>query len=130
MSEENLELVKQGFEHFLATGEPTWSSIAADIEVHDHHSPDQNVYRGHDGYGQWLRDFDAAWEEWSVVPERFVDAGDSVVVTYRMGVKGQGSGVELDVVEAQVWEFRGGIAVRLDIYGTEAEALEAAGLEE
>jgi ketosteroid isomerase-like protein len=130
MSQENVELVKQGFEHLLATGEPLWSSIASELEVHDHHSPDQGAYEGHAGLRQWLGDWDSAWEEWSVAPERFVDAGDSVVVIYRMRVKGKGSGLELDLSEAQVWELRSGEAVRLDVYGSAAEALEAVGLSE
>jgi ketosteroid isomerase-like protein len=130
MSQENVELVRRGFEHLLTTGEPLWASIAPDIVVQDHHSPDQDVYEGHAGLGQWLGDWDAAWDEWSIELDRLVDAGDSVVAIYRMRVKGKGSGVELDVSEAQVWEIRGARAVRLHIYGTVAEALEAVGLSE
>ncbi len=91
-----------------------WTAIAVDVKVLDHHSPDQSVYEGHLGYGRWLRDWDAAWDEWSLELERLVDAGDSVVAMYRMRVKGKGSGAELDVSEAQVWEIRSGTAVRLD----------------
>ena len=130
MSQENVEVVRQGFEHLLVTGEPLWSSITSDVEVHDHHSPDQGAYEGHTGLGQWLADWDAAWEEWSFVLERLVDAGDSVVVIYRMRVKGKGSGLELDLSEAQVWQLQAGKAVRLDVYGSAAEALAAVGLSE
>ena|SRR5687767_7053297 len=84
MSQENVELVRRGYEHFLATGEPLWSAIAADVEAHDHGSPDQSAYEGHVGLSRWLGDWDAAWEEWSVGLERVVDAGDSVVAIYRM----------------------------------------------
>ena len=37
--QENVEIVTRGFEHLLATGEPLWASIAADVEVHDQDSP-------------------------------------------------------------------------------------------
>jgi ketosteroid isomerase-like protein len=127
MSQENVEVVRQGFEHLLATGEPMWPAIADDIEVHDHHSPDQGTYKGHGGFAQWLADWDAAWDEWTVELERLVDVADSVVAIYRMRVKGKGSGVALDMSEAQVWEVRGGKAVRLDVYGSAAEALAAVG---
>ena len=130
MSQENVEIARRGFEHLLATGEPLWASIAPDIEVQDHNSPDQDVYEGHAGLGQWLGDWDAAWDEWSVELERLVDAGDSVVAIYTLRVKGKGSGLEFDRLEAQVLEFRSGKAVRLDIYGSTAEALEAVGLSE
>ena len=43
---------------------------------------------------------------------------------------GAGSGLELDLSEAQVWELRSGRAVRVDVYGSAAEALEAVGLSE
>ena len=130
MSQENVEIVRRGFDMFLATGEPPWASVAADFEVHDHHSPDQDVYEGHAGYAQWLADWGAAWEEWSLALERLVDAGDSVVAIYSMRVKGKGSGLELDLSEAQVWKLRSGKAVQLDIYGSAGEALAAVGLSE
>ena len=130
MSQANVEIIRRGFEQFTATGEPPWALVAEDFELHDHHSPDQGVYVGHAGYGQWLKDWDAAWEKWTLVLERLVDAGDSVVAIYRLRVKGKGSGVELDLPEAQVWELRGGKAVRLDVYGSPAEALQAVGLSE
>ncbi len=130
MSQENVEIIRRGFEQFLSTGEPPWALVAEDFELHDHDSPDQGVYAGHAGYGQWLKDWDAAWETWTLQLERLVDAGDAVVAIYRLRVKGKGSGVELDRSEAQVWELRGGQAVRLDVYGSAAEALEAVGLSE
>ena len=123
-----MEIIRRGFERFLATGEPSWEALADDFELQDHDSPDQDVYSGHAGYGQWLEDWDAAWEKWTLQLERLVDAGDSVVAIYRLRVKGKGSGVELDHSEAQVWRLRGGKAVRLDVYSSAAEALEAVGL--
>ncbi len=130
MSQENVEIIRRGFEQFLATGEPPWDLVAPDFELHDHDSPDQGVYAGIAGYAQWLKDWDAAWEKWTLLLERLVDAGDSVVAVYQLRVKGKGSGVELDRSEAQVWELRGGKAVRMDVYGSPAEALAAAGLSE
>ncbi len=129
MSQENVEIIRRGFD-MLATGEPPWASVAADFEVHDHHSPDQDVYEGLAGYARWLADWGGLWEEWSLVLERLVDAGDSVVAIYRMRVRGKGSGLEIDLSEAQVWKLRSGKAVRLDSYRSAAEAFEAVGLSE
>ena len=61
----------------------------------------------------WLRDWNAAWQTWRVEPERFIDADDRVVVIYRMTVEGNGSGVQLDRHEGQVWTIRAGLAWRV-----------------
>lgn len=34
--ERNLEIVRRGFERFLATGEPAWDTMHEDVEVFDH----------------------------------------------------------------------------------------------
>jgi hypothetical protein len=53
-----------------------------------------------------------------------------VVAIYRMTVEGKGSGLVLDRQEGQVWQLRHGMAVRLEVYSSGAEALAAVGLEE
>ena len=128
MSQENVELIQRGFEHVMATGEAPTHLLDPEIEVHDHDAPDQSDYQGHEGFARWLRDWNSAWETWSVEPERMIDAGDRVVVIYRMTVEGKGSGVHLDRHEGQIWTIRTGLAARVDAYGSGEEALEAAGL--
>ena len=54
----------------------------------------------------------------------------SVVITSRVSAKGQASGVPVERVTFGVAEYRAGRLVRMSIYGTKAEALKAAGLEE
>ncbi len=130
MSQENVELIERGFAHVMQTGEAPLHLLDPAVEVHDHDAPDQSEYRGHEGFARWMRDWDAAWEMWSVEPERFVDADDRVVAVYRMRVQGKGSGVELDRREGQGWTIRAGLAIRLDVYGSSEAALEAAGLQE
>jgi ketosteroid isomerase-like protein len=128
MSKANVEIVRRGTEQFMATGEPPWEMIDEGVEVYDHDTPDQGDYRGHAGYARWLEDWGAAWAEWSIEPEEFIDAGDSVIVFFRMRTKGRGSGVEVERQDAIVFKLRNGRIVRVDYYNDRKQALEAAGL--
>jgi ketosteroid isomerase-like protein len=130
VSQESVEIVQRGTEQFMATGEPPWEMIDEGVEVYDHDTPDQGDYRGHAGYARWLEDWGAAWAEWSIEPEEFLDAGDSVVVFFRMRTKGRGSGVEVERQDAIVFKLRNGRIVRVDYYNDRKQALEAAGLTE
>lgn len=130
MSQDNVELVQRAFEHFLATGEPPWDMIDEELQLFDHDTPDQGDYFGHAGFGRWLDDWSSAWAEWSFEPERFVDAGDCVVVFIRMNTKGRGSGVEVERQDAEVCTVRDGKIVRIDYYNNRRQALEMAGVRE
>jgi uncharacterized protein len=130
MSQANVEIVRRGTEQFMATGEPPWEMIDEGVEVYDHDTPDQGDYRGHAGYARWLEDWGAAWAEWSIEPEEFLDAGDSVVVFFRMRTKGRGSGVEVERQDAIVFKLGNGRIVRVDYYNDRKQALEAAGMAE
>ena len=130
MSHENVEIFKRGFEHYIETGETPWELFDEDVEIYDHDTPDQGVYRGHAGVASWLEEWGAAWAAWSIEPEEFIDAGDSVVVFIRMKTQGRGSGVEVERRDAQVWQLRGGKVVRGDYYNDRQQALKSVGLEE
>ena len=79
MSQDNVELVQLSLQHYADTGEPFLDGLDPDVEVHDHDIPDADVYRGPQGSMKWLRS-GAAWGSFSVEPERWIDAGDKVVV--------------------------------------------------
>ena len=130
MSQENVERARQAFEHFLRTGEHLWETIDPKIEVYDHDIPDAGNYRGHEGYLRWLEDWGEAWDDFSMEPERWIDAGDKVVLILQMTAKGKGSGVEVKRRDAMVWTVGDGKTVRLDYYNNEAQALQAVGLSE
>jgi ketosteroid isomerase-like protein len=123
MSPKNVELVQRGLEDYMATGEIPRELFDEGIEIHDHDTPDQGAYVGHAGLGRWLDDWGAAWSEWSIEPEEYIDAGDSVVVFIRMRTKGRGSGVEMERQDALVYRLQNGRIVRADYYNNRAEAL-------
>jgi ketosteroid isomerase-like protein len=128
MSQENVEVVRRAFEHFVTTGEPHWESMGPDFEVVDHDLPDASVYRGHSGVLKWLADWSEPWAEFSLELQRWLDAGEHVVLIALVTAKGKGSGVDVKRRDALVYTVRGGKQVRLDYYNNEAEALEAVGL--
>jgi ketosteroid isomerase-like protein len=71
-----------------------------------------------------------AWGEWRLVPERFLDAGDRVVVFARVVGKGGASGAPFELETTHVWTILGGRATSAHAYRDRSEALEAAGLRE
>ena len=54
MSQENVELIQRGLARFMTTGEPQWEMFDEAVEIYDHDTPDQGVYRGHAGVAQGL----------------------------------------------------------------------------
>ena len=127
MSQENVEFVQRAFEQYMATGELPWDLFDREVAVYDHDTPDQGDYEGHQGVTRWLEDWAAAWAEWSIAPEEFIDAGDSVVVLVRMETTGRGSGIEIQRDDALVYEIRDGIITRIDYYNDRKQALKAVG---
>jgi ketosteroid isomerase-like protein len=131
MSQENVELIQRFYQRYFATGELPWEMVDEECEVHDHDTPDQTgVYRGHAGVGRWLDDWTAAWAEWRIEPEEFIDADNYVVAVVRMYTKGLGSGVELERQDALVYRCRNDKIIRTDYYNSREQALAAVGLSE
>jgi ketosteroid isomerase-like protein len=63
-------------------------------------------------------------------PIAFCDYGERVLVTCDWHVRGMGSGVEVDTRLFLLFTLRAGKVTRLENFGDEQEALEAAGLTE
>ena len=88
------------------------------------------VARGLQQFRQVEEDDLEAWDERRFEPEKFIDAGDCVVVLQREYRRGKGSGVELELETAIVFGMRAGRVVRIQGYMDRAKALEAVGLSE
>jgi ketosteroid isomerase-like protein len=130
MSEENVDIFREAFEASARTGEPVLDVLDPEVEIYDHDIPDAGVYRGHAGFLKWVEDWSEAWEEFTMEPQRWIDAGDQVVLVLQMTARGRGSGVEVKRRDALVWTIRDGKAFRVDYYNDESQALEAVGLSE
>jgi ketosteroid isomerase-like protein len=133
MSEENVEIVRRGFEHFQATGE--FRPEFADPEfVWDMSTfrgwPEEKTYAGIEGAQRFIRDWLEARDDWQLDVQSFHDAGDKVVAILRQHGRAKTTGMPIDMTFAQVHTVRHGKQVRIEMYADPAKALEAAGLRE
>jgi uncharacterized protein len=131
MSQENVEVVERSIDALKrADVEALTDLIDEEVVVRDHDIPDSGDYRGYTGLAQWFEDWGAAWAEWSVEPEEFIDAGDRVVAVLRLHARGLGSGVEVKRLDGAVWTLRNGKCIRVEYYNGKQQALKAVGLAE
>jgi ketosteroid isomerase-like protein len=128
VSQENLDIIVRGYQHFATAGEPVWDDFDEALVLRDHQSPDQGEYHGHDGWRRWIEDWSAAWTEWNVDVEEIREAGDSVLVLIHHTARGHSTGMELDSHDGILYGFRDGKVVTVDYYTGRERALEAAGL--
>ena len=132
MSPGNVESVRRGIAAFNRRDwDAALAGFHADVEweVRTDIAPDPGTYRGH----AQLRGF---WETWTDTIQGFrmeieecIDAGnDRVLVVTRARGAGKGSGVPVEAMFAQLYEYREGKVARVRMFGSTAAALKAAGL--
>jgi ketosteroid isomerase-like protein len=131
MSHENVEIVQRGYAHFTATGEFLTEIIATDF-VWDMSKfsgwPEQQVYEGIAGAKSFMRDWLEAWDDWELELDELHDTGDKVVAILRQHGRSKATGLEVEMVFAQVFTIRDGKQARMEMYADPNEALKATGL--
>jgi len=129
MSQENVEIIKRGWEHFAATGE-----LLAPAELVWDVSrlgwPEQQIYLGREGAKQFLAEWADAWDDWEMEVEEYIDAGERVVVIVNQRGRSKGTGIPVEMRFAQVWTFQDGLGIKMLMYADPDEALEDVGLSE
>lgn len=127
----NVELLREIYDHW---GRGDWAyppGIYAD-DFEWGYSSDfpgiAGVYRDTETPNPRMRAWLSPWEHWTCEAEDFVESGETVVVLARYRGRGKGSGVEVNVEGAHVWQMRDGKAVRLEIFADRPAALASAGL--
>jgi ketosteroid isomerase-like protein len=142
MSEENVEIVRRVTEGFIAGVErgdfvnaPENVEFLADgyewILETGPVNAERQVWRGREGFLEFIRDWTEDFPDWSARVERLIDAGDDrVVALTSQSATGKGSGVPVELNLGMVFELEDGRIVRIRNYQSHAEALEAAGLSE
>ena len=134
MSEENVEIVRRGWEAW-SRGDVDALAALWDPEIvwkteHFHNWPESG-YRGTEGIRQFLDEWLAVWGDYEISVHEVVAAPDGRVVSFfRHTGKGQQSGVPMELEMAQIATLRDGKMIELDNYDHPAEAREAAGLSE
>jgi ketosteroid isomerase-like protein len=81
------------------------------------------TFRGRAGLKRWIDSIREIWDEWRMEQERFVVAGDRVVVLIHIVARGHMSGVGLDRETAHIWSLADGRLTRCEVYFDRDEAL-------
>lgn len=133
MSEENVEIVRRGYEQFSATGrvdaELAWPDFVWDMS-NFHGWPERQAYEGVSGTEAFLHDWTAAWDDWELEVEALQDPGDKVVGLVRQRGRSRSAGMLVEMSFAQVWTLRDGKQTRMEMFSDRDEAFRAAGLEQ
>ena len=132
MSQENVEIVRLGYEAFnrgdieavVATLDPgiEWWPAADELIT--------QPYRGHDGYRALVAEAREGVPDLQAEIEEMFAGADRVVTCLRFWGRGRDSGAPVEVRETNVARFREGRIIEVREFREKAEALEAAGLSE
>ena len=133
MSQENVELVRRGYEMYASGDlEGLVALIAPDAELADAGGlgitgTASGTRFGPSGFLRSSEEAHEAFENYTVTPEDFTALRNFVLVRARLTGQGRASGLPLDAVVFQLWELSDGKVVRSQIFMTESQALEAVG---
>src|SRR6478736_10549435 len=129
MSQENVEIVKQALDAYAqrdiealhAVGDPNivldWSASVGWLA---------GVYRGRDETDRFYEGYYEAFEEVVIVADRYIGAGESVVVPNVAHQRGR-DGIEVSARATFVFTLRNRKITRICLYQETAEALKAVG---
>jgi ketosteroid isomerase-like protein len=137
MSQENLEIVRQGLARWRAGDDDVLldflvSNSAPDVELYSRFAGfSGEPYRGHDGLRAWLADIPDNFERFDPwLDEARVAGEDRVLALGGISFRARESGIDMAEQMGWVFEFRTGLLRRMMFYGSSSEALEAVGLSE
>jgi len=132
MSQENLEIVRTGYDAFNR-GDIEAILAALDPAIEWWPASDEPItapYRGHDGYRSLVGEIREYVPDIQAEIEECFAAGDQVVTCLRFWGRGRDSGAPVEVRETNVARFRDGKIVEVREYRDKADALEAVGRSE
>jgi ketosteroid isomerase-like protein len=98
------------------------------IEMVD--APDPETYHGHDGVRSWFNDLFGPWAAIHVEAEDIKESGHWTIALLHTSVRGEASGVELELSTAAFHQFRDGRIVLDRVYLDRDEGLKAFALSE
>jgi uncharacterized protein len=132
MSQENVEIVRRGYEAFDRGDIQTVLSLMdSEIETRvDRAFPEWEPFYGRDGFMSFLQAWLEPWETYRVQVDKLIDAGERVLVAATEFGRSKDTGFDVEQRSYHVWTLKDGRAVRLDSFFEWSEALEAAGLSE
>ena len=128
MSQENVEIVRSGFEA-LNAGQHDYSIFHPALIYHPRaDEPDPSAHVGRDAFERLLDGFLESFRDLRFDVLKVIDAGDRVIASTMMHGRGAASGASVEDAYVFVYRLRDGLVVEGWEYRTEQEALKAAGL--
>ena len=86
------------------------------------------TFHGEEGVRRFCEEWFTAFRAMTVEVERFLDAGEQILILTRLKATGTGSEVPVELLGAAVYSFSDGKIARIDFYYDRDQALKAAGL--
>ena len=127
----NTDVLKQGYEAFgRGDLEGATENFADDIRWENPEAPqlpNSGVIQGRDTVKQVFAELGDHWESFSIVPDEFIESGDTVVVLSHSEAKGKDTGKEVKLPWVHVWRFRDGKAAEVQALTDTALAADALG---
>jgi ketosteroid isomerase-like protein len=138
MSQENAEKLREAYEllnmRFTALKSGDIDDLLAffdpEVVIEMVDAPDPETYHGHDGVRSWFNDAFGPWAAVHVEAEDIKESGLWTVALLHTSLRGEASGIELELSTAAFHQFRGGRIVLDRVYLDRDEGLEAFGLKE
>jgi len=129
MSQQNVEVVRRVHDHFNRTGEPDFNLLDPDVVLDTSKAVFvRGLFRGHDGFREWLATQRDMWTSQRLEPEELIPAGDDRVIACLRVVAVGRDGIETIAHFASLTTLHSGRVTYVKVFLTKAEALEAAGI--
>jgi uncharacterized protein len=132
MSQENVDLVQSAFAAFIRGDTDAVLQLCAEdiVITQPPELPGASPHQyGHAGVLEAFAIWPEQWDEYRTEPPRVIaDPGESVIVASRSAGHGKQSGVEVEMEFTFVFTVREGKVAEWQIFVSEDQALEAAGL--
>jgi ketosteroid isomerase-like protein len=127
MAEDNVQIVHELLDRWKR-GDAALDLFAED-SVFDYTSfPDGRIVQGHDQIAEFIRSWVGTWDEYELIVDDVVGAGDLVVALTRERGRGRGSDARVELAGSFVLGLRDGKIATFKGYLDRAKALAAAGL--
>ena len=128
MSQEDVEIVREAFEHFSRGDFSGIAELSDDFEVVTaREMPDAGTYRGREAR-EWLSEWVDSFDSLTLTPVEILDAGEDVMVGFAQRGTPRGGSTPVELRTWAIWTFREGLPTRYQLFQSRDEALEAAGL--
>ena len=127
----NTDTLKQGYEAFGRSDlDGATESFADSIRWENPEAPqipNNGVTEGKDAVRQLFADLGTYWESFSIVPDEFIESGDTVVVLSHAEAKGKDTGKQVRLPWVHIWRFSGGQVTEVQALTDTALAADALG---